>query len=90
MKKFPSRSREAIKLRRQLLEYNSMLQQVREERATQHLEGSDNTDASSDVNRDTIENDSTNETEDDHDPNDRHSITQTGTDNNNTSYPNIR
>jgi hypothetical protein len=67
-----------------------MLQQVCEERAAQHLEGSDNTDASSDVNRDTIDSDSTNETEDDHDPNNRPSITLTGTTNNTTSYPNIR
>jgi hypothetical protein len=58
---FPSRTPEAIKLRRQLEEYQEVLRQVRLKRATPISEESDCTDTSSDVNKVTVVNDSINE-----------------------------
>lgn len=86
--KFPSRTREAIKLRRQTLEYKNMLHQVREDRAAQNREGSDSTDLSSDVDMATVANDSIGETEDQTDLNDQPPSTPLGTAS--TTYPNIR
>jgi hypothetical protein len=87
--KFPSRTREAIKIRRQGLEYKNMLKQVREERAAHNCEGSDCTEtSSSDVNMDTASDDSSNETDEKTDPHDLPPLTPRGT--TSTTCPNIR
>ena len=67
-KNYPSRSREAIKLRRQTPGYKKMLLEVRQDRALSNCEGSDCTEKSSDVDTATAANGSINETEDENDP----------------------
>ncbi len=86
--KFPSRSREAIKLCRQTSEYKTMLQQVRESQAAENIEWSDDSETSYNPDGVTIDSNSIHINEDNQNPNDRLHGTQRGT--NNTSYPNIR
>ncbi|CAF1531408.1 unnamed protein product [Adineta steineri] len=89
--KLPSRSREAIKKRRQTTEYKTLLQQVRESKAAITIEESDDSEKSIIVNSLTIANDSINNNVNNsgnHNSNDRSQGTQVGT--NNESYPDIR
>jgi len=87
-KQFPSRTLESIKSRRKMIEYRNLLQQIRDCRAAENIEGSECIQESSDVNSITVVNDSINETEDtDNNPNDTN-VTLRGTDS--TTYPNIQ
>lgn len=88
-KRFPSRTPEAIKLRRQNKEYQEVLRQVRLKSATPIREESDCTDTSSSVNRVTVANDSISEKdEDESDSADRSPGTRRGADS--TTCPDIR
>ncbi|CAF3766517.1 unnamed protein product [Adineta steineri] len=86
----PSRSREAIKKRRQTTEYKTLLQQVRESKAAITIEESNDSEESTIVNSLTIANDSinVNNNSGNHSSNDRSQDTQIGT--SNESYPDIR
>jgi hypothetical protein len=86
--KFPSRSREAIKLRRQTPKYKTLLQQVCESQAAENIEGSDDFEMFSSPEKVTIEANSICVEENNHNPHDRPCYTQRGTDI--TSHPNIR
>ncbi|CAF4235475.1 unnamed protein product, partial [Adineta steineri] len=90
--KLPSRSREAIKKRRQTTEYKTLLQQVRESKAAITVEESDDSEKSIIVNSLTIANDSINNNVNNNSgnrsSNDRSQGTQIGT--SNESYPDIR
>ncbi|CAF4103826.1 unnamed protein product [Rotaria magnacalcarata] len=93
-KKFPTRTLESIKSRRKTREYRELLQQLRDCRASQNIEGLECTDESSDVHSDIVENDdviNNNNNDEDYDnnnPNDIITTTVRGTDG--TTYPNVQ
>lgn len=87
--RFPSRTSEAIKLRRQLREYQEVLRQVSLKRATQICEESECAETSSDVDNVTAANGSINrKDEDEADSSDRSFGTRRGADS--TTCPDIR
>ncbi|CAF5226946.1 unnamed protein product, partial [Rotaria magnacalcarata] len=94
-KKFPTRTLESIKSRRKTKEYRELLQQLRDCRESQNIEGSECTDESADVNSDIVENDdvinnnnNNDEDFDDNNPNDIVTTTVRGTDG--TTYRNVQ